>query len=188
VTQVLDRHGAASYPRAVLVLKLLQQLVKALNSEGTPGQVAAGIAIGSVLGLTPLMNLHNLVLFGIAMLLNVSFAGVMLGWALFVPFGFALDPVFDAIGTKLLFQTPGLDPAWTGLYNAPIVPYTNFNNTVVLGSFVGWMVLSIPIFFAARWGVSRYRATLLERLRRTKLFKAVAASKLYNFYRLFRPQ
>jgi len=188
VTQVLDRSGAVSYPRAVLLLKLLQQLVKALNSEGTPGQVAAGIAIGSVLGLTPLINVHNLVLFGIAMLLNVSFAGVMLGWVLFVPLGFALDPLFNAIGTKLLFETPGLESAWTGLYNAPIVPYTNFNNTVVLGSFVGWMVLAVPIFFTARWGVSRYRATLLERLRRTKIFKAVTASKLYNVYRLFQPQ
>ncbi len=30
----------------MLLLKLLQQLIKALNSEGTPGQVAAGIALG----------------------------------------------------------------------------------------------------------------------------------------------
>ncbi len=30
----------------MLVLKLLQSLVKALHSEGTPGQVAAGIALG----------------------------------------------------------------------------------------------------------------------------------------------
>ena len=31
----------------MLPLKLLQSLIKALHSEGTPGQVAAGIALGS---------------------------------------------------------------------------------------------------------------------------------------------
>ena len=45
------------------LLKLIQSIIKTLHSEGTPGQVAAGIAIGSVLGLTPLLNLHNLIIF-----------------------------------------------------------------------------------------------------------------------------
>ena len=45
------------------LLKLLQSIIKTLHSEGTPGQVAAGIALGSALGLTPLMNLHNLLVF-----------------------------------------------------------------------------------------------------------------------------
>jgi uncharacterized protein (DUF2062 family) len=50
----------------MLFLKLIQQLVKALNSEGTPGQVAAGIALGAVSGLTPLLRRHSVVLFGCA--------------------------------------------------------------------------------------------------------------------------
>jgi len=166
----------------VLFLKLIQQLVKALNSEGTPGQVAAGIALGAVLGLTPLLNLHNLVLFGCALILNVSMPGVFLGWAVFVPVGFALDPLFDAVGSRLLLA-PGLRGLWTALYNAPVVPFTNFNNTVVLGSFVVWVVAFLPIFFLARWGVTRYRATLLERLRKMRFFQAVTASGWYTTYK-----
>ena len=146
------------------LLKLIQSIIKTLHSEGTPGQVAAGIAIGSVLGLTPLLNLHNLVIFSLVVLLNVSFGGAMLGWALFVPVGFLLDPVFHAMGLQLL-QAPSLRPLWTAMTNTPLVPYTNFNNTVVLGSFVGWLVLAVPIFFAARYGVARYRATIGERVR-----------------------
>src|SRR5438105_4170075 len=118
------------------LIKLIQSIIKTLHSEGTPGQVALGMALGSVLGLTPL--------------LNVSFGGAMLGWALFVPVGFALDPVFDAIGIRLL-EAPSLRPLWTSWYNTPLVPYTNFNNSVVLGSVVGWLVLAVPIFFAARY-------------------------------------
>jgi uncharacterized protein (TIGR03546 family) len=171
----------------MLLLKLLQSLVKALNSEGTPGQVAAGIALGSVLGLTPLMNLHNLVLFSLAVVLNVSFPGVMLGWALFVPVGFALDPLFDALGRWLLVGLTPLEPVWTWCYNTPVVALTNFNNTIVLGSFVFWALAFVPLFLLLRWGVGRYRVTVYERLRRTRAFQAVTASKLYNLYTLFRP-
>ena len=169
------------------LLKLIQSLIKTLHSDGTPGQVAAGMALGAALGLTPLMNLHNLVVFSFILLLNVSFGGGMLGWALFVPLGFLLDPLFHAIGLQLL-ETTSLRSLWTGWYNTPLLPYTNFNNTVVLGSVVAWLVLAVPIFFAARWGVARYRATIGARVQQSKLYQAITASKAYNIYRLFRPE
>ena len=169
------------------LLKLMQSIVKTLHSEGTPGQVAAGIALGAALGLTPLVNVHNLVIVALLVVLNVSFGGGMLGWALFVPIGFLLDPAFDAIGRRLLTD-PGLRPLWTSWYNTPLMPYTNFNNTVVLGSVVGWLVLAVPIYLLARVGVIRYRATIGERVRRSRFYQAVTASKAYNVYRLFRPE
>src|ERR671923_592177 len=152
------------------LLKLIQSLFGALHSEGTPGQLAAGIALGSILGLTPLINVHNAVVFGALVLLNVSFAGGMLGWALFVPIGFLLDPLFDWIGHSLLLA-PSLTPMWTSLYNMPIAPLTNFNNTVVLGSLVFAVLFTIPLFFAARYGVVRYRATVGERVRQSKFYR-----------------
>ena len=170
------------------LVKLVQSLVKALHSEGTPGQLAAGIALGSILGLTPLVSLHNAVVFAAVVLLNVSFPGAMLGWALFVPVGFLLDPLFDAIGRRLLLDTPALTPLWTTLYNTPVVPLTNFNNTVTLGSLVFSVVVFLPLFIATRWAVTRYRATIGERVRQSQWYRAVTASKLYNVYRLFRPE
>ena len=168
------------------ILKLIQSIIKTLHSDGTPGQVAAGIALGSMLGLTPLLNLHNLLIFSLIVILNLSFGGAMLGWALFVPLGFILDPVFHRIGLALL-QAPGLRPFWTAWYNTPLVPYTNFNNTVVLGSLVAWLLLLVPIYFAARYGVARYRATLGERVKQSKFYQAITASQVYNWYKLFRP-
>ncbi len=172
----------------MLVLKLIQSLIKTLHSEGTPGQLAAGLALGAILGLTPLWNLHNLVVFALIVVLNVSFPGAMVAWALFVPVGFLLDPAFDWIGRTLLLETPVLQPLWTALYNVPVVPLTNFNNTIVLGSLVFAAILWLPLFFASRWGVVRYRATVAERVKRSAWYRAVAASKLYNLYRLFRPE
>ena len=168
------------------LLKLIQSLVGALHSEGTPGQLAAGIVLGSFLGLTPLINVHNAVIFALLVLLNVSFAGGMLGWALFVPIGFLLDPLFDWIGHGLLLA-PSLRPMWTSLYNMPIMPLTNFNNTVVLGSVVFALVFAIPLFFALRRAVARYRETVGARVRQSKFYRALTASKAYNVYKMFRP-
>ena len=149
------------------LLPLIRKLLKTLNSDGTPAQIAAGVAIGAVMGLTPINNLHNLVLFGIALITRVSLSGVFLGWMLFIPAGFALDPLFNGIGEKLLLGTPALAPLWERWYNTPVLALTNFNNTVVLGSFIGWMVLSLPIFFLARVGVDRYRVHLYDRVANT---------------------
>ena len=168
------------------LIKLIQSLFGALHSEGTPGQLAAGIVLGSFLGLTPLVNIHNAVIFAALVLLNVSFAGGMLGWALFIPFGFLLDPLFDWIGHTLLF-TPSLTPVFTSLYNMPIIPLTNFNNTVVLGSFAFAVLFALPLYLAARLGVTRYRATMSEWMKRTGLYRWLTASKLYNVWRLFVP-
>src|SRR4026209_2400076 len=144
------------------LLKLIQSIIKTLHSDGTPGQVAAGIALGAALGLTPLVNVHNLVVFSLIVLLNVSFGGGMLGWALFVPLGFLLDPVFHRIGESLL-TAPSLRPLWTSWYNALLVPYPSFNTTIVLGSVVSWLVLAVPFCLVAKIGVTRYRATIGER-------------------------
>ena len=169
------------------ILKLIQSIFATLHSEGTPRQVAAGMALGAALGLTPLVNLHNLLVLLALCVFNVSFAGGMLGWAFMVPVGFALDPVFDRIGNALL-MSPGLRPIWTAWYNTPAVPFTNFNNTVVLGSVVSWLVLLGPLYLLARWGVDRYRSTWGQVVMRSRLYQVVSTSKVYNIYRWFRPE
>ena len=169
------------------ILKIIQSLIKALNSEGTPGQVAMGIAVGSALGLTPLLNLHNLLIVAAIALLNLSVPGAVVGWLLSVPLGFLLDPLFDLIGRWLLVDVLPLLPLWTAIYNTPVIALANLNNSVVLGSLVCWAVLATPVFFLGRYGVGKYREKLYPTLARSKAFRAVRASRLYNFYRLFQP-
>lgn len=169
------------------IIKLVQSLVKALNSEGTPAQVAAGIAVGSCLGLTPILNLHNLLIVAAILFFRVSVPGAMLGWMIFTPVGFLLDPAFDWFGSALLMDAEGLRAVWAAAYNTPVVALANPTNTIVVGSFVGWILLALPIFFLARSGVARYRATIYERYKDARVFRALRASKVYNVYRLFRP-
>lgn len=171
----------------LVLLKILRSLVKTLHSDGTPNQIALGVALGAALGLTPLVNVHNLLVLILLAIFNVSFAAGLLGWALFVPVGFLLDPLFDRLGRWLLIDVEALRPLWTSIDNTRGMALTNFNNTVVLGSVVGWLLLFIPIALLARHGVVRYRATIGERVRQSRYYRALEASQIYSVYRWFRP-
>ena len=87
----------------------------------------------------------------------------------------------------LVVDVQSLRPLWTAWDNIPGLALTNFNNTVVLGSVVAWLLLFLPIFFLARFGVLRYRATVGARVRQSRFYKALQASQLYNVYTWFRP-
>ena len=168
------------------LLKLIQSLVATLHSDGTPNQIGFGVALGAALGLTPLINVHNAVVLALLCVLNVSFGAGMLGWAVFAPVGFLLDPLFDRVGRLLLLETPALRPLWTTWDNSVFLPWTAFGNTVVLGSVVGWLVLFVPIVLLSRHLVLAYRARYAERVRASRAYRAVTASRVYNYYVMFR--
>lgn len=170
----------------MLILKFLQSLFKALNSDGTPGQVAMGMALGAAFGLTPLVSLHNLVVLAVAMLFTVSFPGVMLGWAIAVPVGFMLDPLFDRIGMAILMND-AFAPFFTWVINTPVIALSRLNNTIVLGSLVSWLVLLVPLYLVFRFLVARYRSDIYARLEKARFFQAIKASKLWSVYEMFRP-
>jgi len=171
----------------LILLRLLQSLIRTLHSDGTPAQVAAGVTLGAALGLTPLLSPHNLVVVSAIALLNVSVGGAVIGMLLFTPVGFLLDPVFDYTGVTLL-GLPWLRGLWTAVYNTPILALSNFNNTIVLGSVVCWAILAFPIYVASRAGVVRYRSTVGAKVRNSRYYKAIAASRLMTVYRLLRPE
>ncbi len=170
------------------ILKIIQSIFNTLHSEGTPNQVAWGITLGAGLAFIPIMTLHWALLFVLVVMLNVSFGGGLLGWALFTPFSFALDPLFDAIGRYLLITRADLTPFWTRIMNWPLVPYTQFNNSVTLGATLFWVITLPLVYVGARLGVKKYRATWAPRIEQSPWFKAVKASSLYNVYRWFAPE
>jgi len=170
----------------MLILKFLQQLLRALNSDGTPGQVGMGMAIGLAFGLTPLGSLHNLAILAVAMLTTVSFPGVMLGWAIATPLGFALDPVFDRVGLALLTKD-ALAPLFTWIVNTPVIALSRLNNSIVLGSLVSWFVLLVPSYFLFRFLVARYREHIFAHVQKWRIVQIIKTSKLYGVYDMFRP-
>lgn len=163
-------------------LKLLGKLVKILESETSPNQIAWGFALGMIPGLTPFWSAHNFLVFLLILILRVNIPSAILGMAIYSLFAWALDPLFHTIGFAMLTDISFLQPMWTTLYNAPLAPFTRFNNTVVMGSLVCAIVLLIPNALLFRLMVKRYRASWGARVRQWRIVQALKGSKVVGLY------
>lgn len=163
-------------------LGLLRTLIKGISENTTPNELAAGAAMGVLIGLVPKANLTAQLLLVLIMVfrVNVPLAAVVgLLVSLVSPL---VDPITNAIGYKLLAQTPALTPLWTKLYNMPVMPWTAFNNTIVLGGLILGLILFAPSFFLARKLARVYDEKYKDRFTGSKFVKAVKASWLCDWY------
>ena len=65
------------------MISMILKLIKALNPDIGPWQIALAGALAMVIGLTPLWSVHNLVILLLAFVLRVHLASFFLFWALF---------------------------------------------------------------------------------------------------------
>jgi uncharacterized protein (TIGR03546 family) len=167
-------------------LKFVVNFVKILRAGQTPAQVAGGFALGSILGLSPMLTLQGALVWLIILVLDVNISAATFSLGLFALFAYIFDPIFHRLGYFLLVNFDALKGLWTTLYNAPIAPLTRFNNTIVMGSFVSAMLLFIPIYFGMKQFVIVYRSTLDARFQKLKIYKAIDKSSLVQWYKRIR--
>jgi len=157
-------------------------LIRIIHSETDPRQISLGFALGMIPGLTPLTSLHNLLVLLAILFFRVNIGAAMLSWGVFKILAYALDPLFHQIGLFLLTGVASLQGLWTTLYNAPLVPYTRFNNSMVMGSLIFSLFAFYPVYWGGRFIVVKYRETLMERFNRLRIVQVFRASDLYKWY------
>lgn len=159
-----------------LVFRPVRILVRALLTQSTPSQMSLGLAMGVLLGLVPKGNLLavalGMLLAALRVNLGVAAAGALVCSVLATRF----DSVFDRIGAAVLSQ-PDLQSFWTRLFNMPVLPWTDFNNTVVMGSFLTGLVLIWPVHRVSRPLFEHYADVLGEQARRWKLARVLLGAE-----------
>ena len=166
----------------LVLVKFLAKILSILNGEISPRQIAAGFAFGALMGLIPIQGLLPLFLLFIGFLININIPMMFVGTAVFKIISFFIDPLANQIGFQLLVNVAGLKDLWTTLYNAPVFPYSLYNNTIVLGSLIVGLILLFPLYWLASKGVVSYRTTFRERILKLKVVQVFKASSLYKFY------
>ena len=157
----------------MILLRPLRYLATALILETTPKQLAWGFALGMLIGLVPKGNLIAVSLMTLFCALRINAASGTAAIFLFSGAGMFLDPFSDRVGNYLL-TLPAMQSFWTSLYNMNLVPWTAFNNTVVLGSTLIGLALLLPVYgitrpifnyFAPRWAehLRKYRVVQVLR-------------------------
>lgn len=164
-----------------LLLKQIFAFIKLLNSETGQNQLAAGIAAGFILGMTPLLSLQSFLVFLCIFFFRIQAGAAFIAAFFFAFAGWLLDPVFHAIGSMVL-EMPALQGLFTTMYNVPLLPLTRFNNSIVMGSAVVTILLSPVVYLLSLYLIVKYRVTVVEKFKQTKFWKAVQATSLYKWY------
>jgi len=149
----------------MVFLRPLRFLAQAVLLDATPRQLAAGFALGMLIGLIPKGNLIAISLMALFCALRINLAAGSASIALFAWAGLYLDPISHQVGRWLLIH-PALEPYWAALSTVKFMPWTAFNNTVVLGSTVIGLALLVPAYLASRPLFARFTPGLAAFVRK----------------------
>ncbi|MGD8380360.1 MAG: TIGR03546 family protein [Gammaproteobacteria bacterium] len=167
------------------MLRLAAKVLRVLNSEADPSQIADAVCLGAIMGLTPLWSPHNLIVLFLVLVLRVNLSSFIAAWGLFTAFAYALDPLFDRVGLALL-TSDTFKGLWTLLYNTTAGRLSHFNNSVLLGSLVASVIGAIPLYFLTIFLIRRYRLHVQTWIRRMRLVQAIKASNFWRIYSALR--
>ena len=135
-----------------VLLSHLKYLRDAFFSSDSPRQLAAGVTLGLFIGLIPKGNLLSIGL-SVAMFATMVNLGVGMITAIIASFVAQFtDPIASGIGNTILTQ-PQLAVIWQWFATMPVVPWTRFNNTVVMGNLALACLLAVPTY---RWSWWRF--------------------------------
>lgn len=142
-----------------MFLWLIRQLLsirQVIAGRNHPHQLAWGLALGVLVGVVPHGNLLAVALIALVLALRVNHAMATLTGVAVAFSATALDPYTHLIGRYVLTH-PDLQSAWAQAWQLPLIPWTDINNTVVMGSLLVGLGAVLPAY-AASYPVFRYFA------------------------------
>ncbi len=164
-----------------LLFKQIVNLIRLLHSENGLYQITWGLTFGVFLGFSPFFSLQTFLIFALLLIFRIQFGAAFLSAFFFKLIAFLFDPLSDILGRWTL-ESSALRPFWTSLFNMPILPYTRFNNSIVMGSFLTALILSPVLFLLFKFLIDKYRTHIVHRFEQTKAWKAFKATKFYDYY------
>jgi len=164
-----------------ILLKQIFSLLRLLNSENGAKPIALGLSLGFILGLSPWLSLQGIFIILLIVIFRVQAGAALLSAFFFRFVAYLLDPVFHKIGYMIL-KNKSWESFFTNLYNMPILPYTRFNNTVVMGSGIVGIILSPFVYFLFYFLVKKYKKTVVAKFEKTKFWKLLKATVIYKWY------
>ena len=154
------------------MLKAIAKLLKALSSNRDQGAIAHAFALGALLGSMPKDNLLWYLLFVFILFMRIQRGALALSILLFSLLTTFTDPLFDRVGYYVLTQE-SLQPLFLKLIRTPFVAFTQFNNTIVMGSLVCSIVAYIPLYILSRIFVFVWRRYIGNFLRKLKVLQMI---------------
>ncbi len=155
------------------MLKKIISLLKALNSNSHPGEIAHAVSLALILGLIPKNNILFYIVTVFCLFIRINKGAFIIFTTIFSLLSHIVDPSLDAVGWWFL-HLDFLKPTFAALLEVPFVGFTHFNNTIVAGAIVSGLVLYIPLYWISRLIIWAFRSKLIPIMRKTKFIVALS--------------
>lgn len=168
----------------MLLLKILGGLLKALNGDVHPMQIAGGAWIGCMLGLSPFLGPHTAVLIVLLLVFRVNLGGATLLMGVGKLAGiWAKARICEPVGEWMLTPGNGMRPLVVRILDTPVLGLADLENHAVLGGLVVGFglgaVLALPIVLFIGW----YRGHVREGFRRSKTARWMSRTWIFRIFK-----
>ena len=163
------------------MLQILR-IIKILNSDASPSAIASAISLALIIGLTPILSLHNLLILLIVLIFRVHLGTFILATVGFSILGLAFEPIIEEFGLAIL-QSETYQSVWTSLYNTQFGRLSFFNYSTMMGGLFISVIGFIPLWLLSLFVVNQYRENIMgwvEKNKLVQLLKGSAIIRLYN--------
>ncbi len=149
-------------------MKLWQRLQGCVSGIDSPGQLAAGLTFGMMIGFIPKDSLIVYSLLGVLLVIRANLIAASIAGLVSAGLAGLLTPVFHTVGLYLL-ESNTLKPLWQQISELPLVGWTRFNNSLVMGSFVIGLFSAVPVFHVSKRWFAAYGSASYRRFRNSSL-------------------
>ncbi len=169
------------------MLNQLMQLISILNSKTKPGELALGVVMGMYAGFLSGAPLDLVIIFMLLVIFNANITMFIFSMAAFKLLAFGVDIAGDKLGYAVL-TIGAVKKAGVVLMSLPVIPFTKFNYTVIMGDFLIAVALTPFVWFGTVKSVPFYRDHIMEKVDKFKVVKMIKASNAFKTYNSFRGQ
>ena len=161
--------GQRSIPNMDAIQQSWTSFKGTVRGFDTPHQLGLGVAFGIAVGLIPKDSLFPYAIGVIAILSTANLLCFGIGVVVAHVVSPAMDHLTHLIGSWFLTFSP-LEPLWSTLSDFPLVAWTRFNNSVVMGTLILGILFAVPVYTmtrmgsraASHWFVSRWKRNSVD--------------------------
>jgi uncharacterized protein (TIGR03546 family) len=161
------------------------KLISILNSKTKPEELAMGVVFGMFAGFLMGAPLNLIVIFLILVVINANISMFLFSMLIFKLLAFGVDIAGDKLGYAVL-TTGFMKTAGKAMLSMPLVPFTKFNYTVIMGDLIIGIVLIPFLWIGTIKFVDYYRTHIQAKVDKFKVVKMIKMSGFYDTYKSFR--
>ncbi len=165
--------------------RLTFRLLSVVEKEVTPRDWALGLAFGTWLGWQFGLNLQTVAGFLVIALVRGNLIGIAVSFIVaFVARDFTTEWA-NQIGYWILTHGASYRRLWAGLYHAPLIPFTFFYESNMMGRLLLGLISAVVAFFAAKTLVPKYGATIFYKIADGPIGRSLQRSSWHHGYLIF---